>query len=785
MLKNYFKIAWRNIRKNKAFSIINIVGMAVGMVTVFIIAIWIQNEVNYDNFYSQNSDIYKLWNRSVGSGDVSTFDITSGPAAKALEQEYPEVKHAARIYWPIVRLLTYGDKQIKSTGNDVDPSFLEIFDFPLLSGNRKHTMDDENSIVLTESLARQLFGNEDPINKIITVDNKAPFKVTAVITDLPSNTDFDFNYLVPLTKAELYSNGWASNSYYTFVKLQAGVDVDSFNKKLRPLLPLHAPETNNELFLYPMAKMHLYSRFENGIPVGGKIETVRLVGLIGLLVLFIACINFISLSTARGQKRAKEVGVRKVIGASKRSLVRQFLTESIMLSFFAGMIALLMAILIVPYFNFIMDRPLEIHFSNPGLWIGLVLFILFTGAVSGIYPAFFLSAFKPIKTLKGMVSPKKSAINLRGVLVVLQFAIAIALIVSTLIIRRQIDYANQRNIGYNASNLIEIPAEGDVSKHYETLKAELLNSGAAKAVARTGWSVTVDGSSTGGNISWEGSTPEQESNFGLALVRAESDFISTLGLTLLEGRDVDFARLPGDSSAILLNDAAIKAMELEDPVGKTLKWGDKNLTIVGVFNDFIIGSPYSPISPMMVTTSKSWLLNIAIRMNEHTPIQQNLKKIEQVFKKFNPAYPFTYSFVDQEYTKKFKDQQQTGQLAFIFSGLAIFISCLGLFGLASYIAETRIKEIGIRKVLGASIGNITTMLSKDFLKLVLIAMIVASPVAWWLMSNWLNDFHYRISIQWWHFVVPGLIAAVIALFTVSFQAIKAAIANPVDSLRDE
>ncbi|SFQ09849.1 ABC transporter permease [Parafilimonas terrae] len=783
MFKPYLKIAWRNLLKNKSFSAVNIIGLTIGMAAVLLIWAWVQNELNYDRFYSNSNDLYKLYNKYADNNNINVWDVTAGPAAAALKQNYPEVKNAARMYWPIERLFTYGDKRIKSSGNDVDAPFLSMFDFPLVEGSRNNLLNDGNNIVLTASLAKKIFGAEDPLNKIITVDDKEPYKVTGVIKDLPANTDFNFTYLIPLTKAELYSNTWNSYSYYSYVQLQPGTAVNSFNKKLESFVKKFVPDAKTSLFVYPMSQMHLYSRFENGVPVGGKIEEVRLVVFIGLIILLIACINFINLSTARSQKRAKEVGVRKVIGANRQSLVMQFLSESILLSFFAGLFAIIIVKLTLPAFSNIIGKHFTLNFFDPILWVSLFCFIVLTGMLAGIYPAIFLSAFKPVNILKSALSAGKRSFNPRKVLVVAQFSTAIILIVSTIIVYRQIQYVQKRNIGYNINRLIEVPVEGDIDKNYQVIKTELINSGVVQSVSRTGWGITIDGSNSSG-FEW-GNTTAQQNNINFSLARTENDFIKTLGLTLVEGRDIDYVRFPSDSNAVLLNETAIKAMGLKNPVGKHIKQGNKTYIITGVFKDFIVGSPYNDIGPMMVFASKHWLLNMILRFNADKNIQQCLQTTETILKKYNPAYPFSYQFVDQEYQQKFTDQQQTAALAALFSGLAIFISCLGLLGLASYMAETRIKEIGIRKVLGASAVSIAELFSTEFITLIGIAIIIATPVTWWLMKNWLNDFTYRTDIKWWYFLFAGMGTLILALLTVSFQAIKAALANPVKSLRTE
>lgn len=786
MIRNNFKIAWRNLLKSKGYATINIIGLAIGMAAVLMIAIWVQNQSQFDNFYSNKDNLYRVWNKYEDVGQIGMSNITSGPASVTLKAEYPEVEHAARVYWNVDRLLSFDENKIKSKGTEVDPSFMEMFDFKLLKGNRSQVLSGPQNIILTESLSKKIFGDTDPLNKTLILDNKEPYQVSGIIADLPSNTDFDFNYLIPLTKADNYSPNWNTSTFMTYIQLKDGTDVDAFNKKLKNII---AKKTNNELkgslFLYPLSKMHLYSKFEQGVPVGGKIDQVKLVAGLGFLILLIACINFVNHSTARSQKRAKEVAVRKVVGAQRSSLIAQFLTESVLLSFIAGILSIGLTFLALPFFNKILDKPLVFSITDPIIWVSLVGFILLTGVFAGLYPAFVLSSFKPIRSLKVFGKSKKLALNFREVLVVFQFGIALILIIATLIVRSQIEYAGKRDIGYSPSQLIEIPMEGDMTKNYKVIKSELINKNIAHAVTRTGWSITRNASNSSGNFSWEGATPEQGKKIVFNIGKAESDFVKTLGLKVLEGRDIDFERLASDSLSVLVNEAAIKEMKLKNPIGSILKWGSNTFTIVGVINDYINDSPYSPVTPLLIYPAKEWMLNMVVRTNPSLPIDHNLKQMEEILKKFNPAYPFEYKFVDQQFATKFKEQQQTAQLALIFSGLAIFISCLGLLGLASYIAELRTKEIGIRKVLGASVTGITAMLSRDFVKLVLIAILLASPIAWWTMNKWLEDFSYRIEIQWWIFAVAGIAALTIAILTVSTQAIRAANTNPVKTLRDE
>lgn len=785
---NHIKIAWRNISKDKGYALLNILGLAIGLSAVLLIGLWIQNQFLYDNFYPHSNQIYKLWNRTEYKGDINMHSTTMGAAAPALKAGYPEVEQAARLYWSTTRLLTRGERKLKTAGNEVDPDFIAIFDFPLLYGSREHLLDQPDQIVLTESLAKKLFKEENPVGKTLLVDKDKIYRVSGVLKDLPAYTDFDFSYLIPLGPEAIknYGETWNSNTYYTFVRLKTGSDIEALNRRLEPLVRKNQPELKyTSVFLFPMGKMHLYSEFTNGQPSGGIIDQVRMVGAIGLLILLIACINFINLTTARSHKRSREIGVRKVVGASKGNLMLQFLSESIVLACIAGLLAIIISTSALPWLNRILDTPLVLDWTNPIIWIIGWGFILLTGLLAGIYPAFALSAFRPIHNLKTRLQQPRQVFKLRETLVVFQFGIAIFLIVTTLVIRLQIDYAGQRAVGYHTAQLLQIPVEGDINQNYQAIKNELIRQGWASEITRTGWDITVIGASSGGGISWEGSTPEQELQSSFILARTESDFIKTLGLELSAGRDIDFARSPADSTAVLLNQAAVKSMGLNNPIGKYLTWGDETYTIVGVFNDYVLGSPYQDIQPMLVYPSHNSLLNMVIRSNPAHTLSENLKGIEKVLKTFNPEYPFSYSFVDESFAEKFHEQQQIGNLALLFSILAIFISCLGLFGLASYVAETRTKEIGIRKVLGASVQGITHMLSRDFIKLIGIALLLASPVAWWAMNHWLNDFSYRIQMHWWMLLLAGLLALCIGLLSVGWQAIRAARSNPVDALRSE
>ena len=642
------------------------------------------------------------------------------------------------------------------------------------------------SIVLTEKLAKKIFGNDDPMGKIIKFDNADNFTVTGIAKDIPNNTSFDFEFLLPwayLTKRGWDDDHWGNNSTTTYVLLKNKDGFASLQSKIKNLRKKYDKDDPNiETFLYPVSRVHLYSQFEDGIESGGKIEGVRLFGIIAGLILLIACINFMNLSTARSEKRAKEVGIRKVAGAQKGNLISQFLGESILLSFIAAVIGLIIVTLALPSFNDLVNKQLAIDYSNYKFWLAALGFVLFTGLLAGSYPAIYLSSFRPIKVLKGTFRAANAQITPRKILVVVQFTFAIVLIISTIIVRQQLQKGLDRKSGYSKDNLIYHHMEGDIEKNYMLIKNELLNAGIAVSVTKTSAPITQGWSNTWG-IEWPGK-PKDDKTIVNRFV-ADDAIVRTAGMELVAGRDFDLNKFPTDSTAVILNESAVKLMGFKQPIGQIIKDNGTDWHIVGVIKDFILISPFRPIEPMVIVGAKSWFNVIHIKLGKDKSMAENIKLAEKIFKKYNPEYPFNHLFVDEQYANKFNDEKRTGKLASVFACLAIIISCLGLFGLASYMAENRIKEIGVRKVLGASVSNITRLLSVDFLKLVIIAFLVAAPLAWWLGESWLKDFPYRVTIQWWVFAMAGILSIMIALLTVGYQAVKAAMANPVKSLRSE
>ncbi|RYE27353.1 MAG: FtsX-like permease family protein [Sphingobacteriaceae bacterium] len=789
MFQTNFKLSIRSLMKNKLYSFINILGLTIGMTSTILIFSWIHNEISHDRFFTKADRIYLMNNRDMYNGELFAWNYTPKPMGLAIKKDYPEVEDVVRVDNSGANfLLSNGDKHFSLHGNFADVGFLQMFSFPLLAGHASNALSSVSNIVLTEQLAKKLFGNQDAMGKTVKIDSANFLTVTAVLKDLPSNTSFDFEYLLPwsyATKVGLDDNYWGNNSIQTFVLLKQGVSSDAFNRKVSNITIEHLKkdETTTHVFAQPYKDAWLYSKVENGQYVGGRIDQVRLFIIIAIFILLIACINFTNLSTARSEKRAKEVGMRKVAGARKRSLIMQFISESVLLSFAAGIFAIAVAQLCLPLFSGIVGKKILIDYSNSVYWMCALLFILITGFAAGIYPAFYLSSFQPVKVLKGTFQPVNNLVTPRKVLVVLQFSFAIALIICTIIVKDQIVFAQNRDAGYSRNNLAFVIMFGDAKKNRELIKKDLLSSGAATAVSLTSAPITEHWSDSNG-FSWTGSE-QQDKDMNFIMYSADDSFSKTMGLTLLSGRDIDDARYKTDSTAVLVNEKAVKMMGMKHPLGQIITGQGNTLHVIGVVKDFILESPYYPVKPMFIAGPSFGYSVINFRLNPNPSISESLAKAEAVFKRYNPQYPFNCRFYDSEYGKKFEDERRAGTLAGLFAGLTIFISCLGLFGLATYMAENRTKEIGIRKVLGASVASITGMLSKDFLKLVAISFVIASPLAWLLMNRWLLNYEYRIAIQWYVFAVAGLLSFLIAIATVSFQSIKAGLQNPVKSLRSE
>jgi ABC-type antimicrobial peptide transport system permease subunit len=786
MIRNFIKLGWRNLISNKGFTFLNILGLATGIAATAIILLWIDYEVRFDTFHKKVGRIFDTYNLDNNNGKWSAWNTTPKVMASVIQQDYSDVETTARVNWGNDALFSYGEKRIKATGNIVDSTFLNIFSFPLKKGQANQVLQGTNSIVITESLANEIFGKEEPVGKTVLINNEYNFIVTGILEDLPPNTQFKFKYLVPWAFARQMGDDdtfWGNNSTQTFVLLKNAVDSSAFNRKIRSLRKKYDSESPDMLtFLYPFSKSHLFGNFVNGKASGGRIEVIRMFGMIAAFVLIIACINFINLSTARSEKRAREVGIRKTVGASRVSIIMQFLGESMLISFLAFLVAMLIVYLALPWFNGLVGVQLKIDLFNHIFWIGAFGIIFFTGLLAGFYPAFYLSSFNPVFVLKGTFKKVNAVFTPRKVLVVMQFAFAISLIIATIIVKEQIKNAQNRNAGYNKNNLVYSFMEGDAEKNYGLIRQELIQSGIAVSVTKSNSPFTENWTNSWG-IGWQGK-PENEKTL-VDRFYVDESLISTTGLKLVQGRDFDLKKYPTDSNAAIINKTALKLMNFKDPIGQSILDNGEDWHIIGVVEDFVVRSPFRPITPLIIFGAKGWFNVINVKFSQSKPVADNLAAMEKIFKKFNPEFPFNYQFVDEQYASKFNDEKRTETLAGLFAALAIIISCLGLFGLASYMAEVKTKEIGIRKVLGASVQGITYLLSVDFLKLVFVSFCIAAPMAWYAMHQWLQGYAYRISLHWWMFALAGILSLLIAFATVSFQAIRAALVNPIKSLRTE
>jgi putative ABC transport system permease protein len=793
MLKNYFKTAWRNLIKNKFSSFINIGGLAIGMCVAILIGLWIADEVSFDKYHKNYDRIAQVMQHRNFNGEISTGNATPAVMAEEIRRVYgSNFKYVLQSSWNFAHTLTYGEKILSKQGSFFEPQVAEMLSLKMLYGSRDG-LKEMNSILLSESLARAYFGKKDPVNKIIKLDNKVNVKVTGVYEDLPENTSFKgLQYLLPwdlyLSQNEWIAkmeNPWGSNFTQTFVQIADNADMEKVSAKIKDVklnkTPKGERQSNPVVFLHPMQKWHLYSDFKAGINTGGRIDNVWLFGIIGIFVLLLACINFMNLSTARSEKRAKEVGIRKAIGSERKQLIAQFFSESIITAFCAFLFSLLLVLLILPFFNTVADKKILILWTSPVFWLAGIGFAIITGLIAGLYPALFLSSFQPVKVLKGTFRVGRNASLPRKVLVVMQFSISIILIIGTMVVYKQINHAKGRSIGYSRDGLITISATEETHKHFESLRAELKNAGVIAEMTESG-SPTTDVWNSNGGFEWEGKDPNLAVDFPNNSVTYE--YGKTIGWKIVQGRD--FSReFATDSSAFILNESAVKFIGLKDPVGKTIKWEGKPFTVIGVVKDMLVQSPYLPVRPSLFHISSEQQNIFIIKMNQQVTVNETLSKIESTFKKYNPATPFSATFTDEEFAKKFGNEVRISKLATFFAILAILISCLGLFGLASFVAEQRTKEIGIRKVLGATVSMLWQLLSKDFVFLVIISCLIAVPTAWFFMSQWLQKYDYRTSIPWWVFVVACAAVLIITLLTVSYQAIKAAIANPVKSLKTE
>ncbi|MGZ3766821.1 MAG: ABC transporter permease [Mucilaginibacter sp.] len=801
MIKNYLKIAWRNLLKNKAHTFINIAGLSVGMAVAMLIGLWIWDEISYNKYFQNYDRLVQVMQHQTFNGDVGTQTAMPIPLGTQLRQDYTgnskDFKYVVLASWTGSHIVAYGDKRLTESGNYMQAEAPDLLSLKMLKGTRKG-LDDPSSVFISDKLAKSLFGSVDPMSQVVKIDNSWVVKVAGVYEDIPNSTDFkDLSFILPWSLymttqpwlKKYAEHEWGNNSFQIFAQLNPNADAAKVSNRIKGLKLKGLVATgdkvgvsfNAAVFLHPMNKWHLYSEFKNGVNTGGRIQFVWMFGIIGIFVLLLACINFMNLSTARSEKRAKEVGIRKTLGSLRQQLISQFFSESLLVTAFAFLFSIVLVLLILPWFNRVADKQMIILWSSPLFWFMGISFSLITGLIAGSYPAFYLSSFQPVKVLKGTFRAGRLASLPRKILVVLQFTVSVTLIIGTIIVFRQVQFTKNRPVGYDRIGLVQMEMKNDIiHKHFDAIRNDLLQSGAAAEIAESGSPITGVWSNNSG-LTWRGKDPKLQDDFGT--IGVSNEFGKTAEWKITQGRDFSRAFV-SDSSAMIVNEAAVKFMGFKNPLGETVKWG-KDYKIIGVVRDMVMSSPYDPVKPTIfhALNGSGSFLNIRINVKEST--RDALTMIETTLKKYDPDTPFDYKFTDDEYAKKFQDEERVGKLAGFFTLLAIFISCMGLFGMASFMAEQRVKEIGVRKVLGASVFGLWQLMSKDFVTLVSISFLFAIPISYYFMFEWIKNYKYHADLSWWIFGATALGAIIITLLTVSYQAIRAATANPVKSLRSE
>jgi putative ABC transport system permease protein len=788
MIRNYFTIAWRNLIRNKAFSGINILGLALGMTCSLLILLWVQDERSVDAFHANGSQLYQVYERQEYDGIIEANYFTQGLLADELKRVVPEVQRASSLDDIYTIAFEAGNSIHKLSGTFAGADFFQMFSYPLLQGTPATALNRPGGIAISRRMAEQFFGSADQaMGKSVRYQNKEDLQVTAVFENLPTNSSQQFDFLRPwvdFVKLNEWAKNWGNTNPLTFVQLRPGTNPATVEAKIKDFVYRYQaknPGSRTELALQPYPEKYLHATFKNGQLDGGRIEYVHLFSLIALFILLIACVNFMNLATARSTKRAKEVGVRKVIGALRSALIGQFVGEAMLITSLAILLAVVLAWLLLPGFNSLTGKQLTLPVGEPRLWAMLLGLLLLTGFISGSYPALFLSSLNPSRVLKGSASVNAGAALFRKGLVVFQFSLSIMLIVGMIVMYRQTSYIQTKNLGYNRENLLYIPIEGDLTAKYDLLKNEAMKRPGIISVSQMRESPTQIGHHIN-DVDWAGKDPGLVTSFANTAVGY--DFVKTMKLQLSEGRDFDRS-FGTDSIGYLINETALAKIGYKNPVGKPLSWGQHKGTIVGVLNDFHFTTMHQAIEPLIIRLDGSRQWGTILVRTEAGKTSEALASLETLCRELNPKFPFTYQFSDLEYEKLYRSEQIVSQLASYFALLAIVISCLGLFGLSTFTAEQRTKEIGVRKVLGASVASVVTLLSTDFLKLVVIALVIATPVSWYVMNQWLRGFVYRIDIEWWMLAVAGVVAVCIAFLTISFQSIRAALMNPVNSLRSE
>ena len=784
MFLNYIKIAFRTLLKNKGYSFLNIFGLAIGITCASLIFLWVEDELSFNKNFDKQDQVYYVPTNQNYEGEWRTFYSTPGPLAQDMLNDIPGIVKATRSSLE-ERLFVVGDNSITRSGRYADADFLEIFSLKFIEGNREDAFANPEAIVLTQETAEQLFGKgEKALGKVVRVSNKDNYLVTGVIENLPNNVSFPFNWVAPF---ERYRDGaewmteYGSNFSDTFVELAPEANFETVDTQVRALIGTKEENTDDYAFLHSIKDWHLRSKFEGGEIVGGRITYVRLFTIIAFVILLIACINFMNLSTARSEKRANEVGVRKAMGSGRGRLITQFISEALILSIIATIFSVVMLAILLPQFNLIIDKNLTLGLANPMHILSLITVAIVCGLLAGLYPAFYLSSFKPVEVLKGLKVTEGSATLIRKGLVVGQFTISIVFIIVTILVYQQIQFAKNRDLGYNKDQLLSMRIDLDFIPKFNVVQQELIRTGSVDNATLCNSSL-LSGGNNGSGFSWKGGTDAED--VLISFRNVTQSFFDTTGMEIIEGRGFS-ETVEADSTSVLISESLAKMMGNESPIGNIISRGDDVLEVVGVVKDYVYGDMFDASDPVLFMHFPSYTRYMFIKTKAGVPINEALSDIEAVMKTHNSAFPFEYSFIDEAFNEKFKNEQLVGELSQIFAILAILISCLGLFGLAAYTAQQRRKEIGVRKVLGASVSGIVKLLSQDFLKLVLISIVLAIPIAWYFMQDWLQDYAYRIEINWWVFIIAGVVAILIAMVTVSFQAIKAAIANPADSLKTE
>lgn len=791
MLLNYVRIAIRFALRNKAYTTINFLGLVTGMCGAILLFSWIRLEFSFEQFHRNKDQLYVAWNLWDMNGSIEADQTTPRVLAPTLEKEFASVEHA-------ISYATWGDpylfqapqtKVINTNGAFADPAFLTMFTFPLIAGNQGTALLEPSNIVITQKFAAQLFGTKPALGEALSISqsgHRFEFTVSGVMKDLPSNTDFHFDFILPFGFLESLGEKdtfWGNNSVRTLVQLKAGTDPVVFNEQVKDIVKRHyADGQNNEIMLHPLDKMRLYSRFAGAIPSGGRIETVRLLILLAMGLMLIAAINFINLSTARAQRRAREVAVRKVTGAQRGSLIWQFLSESILMAVVAGCIAILVAWWLLPSFSALVNQSIPMHLAEPVTWIWLAGFVVMTGLLAGSYPALFLSSFLPVQVLKGGTTVSRS--TLRSALVVLQFGTAFLLVVSAIVVKRQIDFVQRRDAGYSMSNLVYIPLTGDLNRNFSAFANDLKSGASVISVTKVSAPLTEQWSGTT-DIVWRGKNPEQQTN--IERIYVDEYITSTAVLTVLRGRDMDLANFPTDSTAALLNETALKLMGFENPIGEIIRDGRHEWHVIGVVKDFVFTSPYQPVEPIILFGNKrKWASNtLYIRFAPNVSVSASIETLSRLAEKYNPEYPFEYHFADVDYQRKFADLQATLRVNGVFTALTIFVACLGLLGMAMHVAESKTKEIGIRKVMGSTVFGLVRLLGYYSLKPILASLIIFTPIAWYMMKSWLSSFTYHTLLDGWAFLLAAAGIAAIAVATIGWETFRAAKVNPVESIRNE